>query len=407
MTRKISALRLAWVGIATRPLATVLNVIMLALGIACIVMLLLVGHQLEQRMQSDARGIDLVVGAKGSPMQLILSGIYHLDVPPGNIPKAAADEIAKSPMVKQAIALALGDSYRGVRLVGAPPSYLALYGARAAGGTAQPKVMEAVVGAEAAQTTGLQLGQTFVGSHGLAGGDGHEELPFKVVGILAPTGTVVDRLIITPVESVWKMHEKTHGIEPNSEDAKVLEEEREVTILLVQYASPLAAVTMPRAVNARPDVQAAAPAIELTRLYRLVGVGIDVVRGFSLVLVLAALIGMLSTLLAALKERQADLAVLRLLGAPRRTLLGLTLLEGVLLALAGAVLGLLLGHAATAGVGWWLAQQKSVPVTAWVWLTEEWLLVGVSVGLGALAALYPAWRAYRQEVSFSLLERNG
>jgi putative ABC transport system permease protein len=405
MPTKVSTLRLVLASIATRPLATALNVLMLGLGLGCIVTLMLVGHQIEQRMEHDARGIDMVIGAKGSPMQLILAGIYHLDVPPGNIPKVAADEIAASPLVREVIPLALGDSFRGYRIVGAPPTYMALYGARAASGSATPKVMEAVLGAEVAQATGLQVGQSFAGSHGLAGGEEHTEAPYRVVGVLAATGTVIDRLVITPVESVWKVHDKVLDIKPGSEDAKIVEQEREVTLLLVRYASPLAAVMLPRAVNARTDVQAAVPAIELTRLYRIVGVGIDVIRAFAIVLVVAAALGLFATLLAALKEREADLAVLRLMGASRAALLKLTLLEGGLLALAGAALGLLLGHGATAGVGAWLAAQKSVPVTGAIWLPQELFVVGLALALGLAAALYPAWRAYRQEVSLSLQER--
>jgi putative ABC transport system permease protein len=403
---RTGTLRLALRSLASRPLAALLNILMLGLGIACIIVLLLVGNQLETRMDRDARGIDMVIGAKGSPMQLILAGIYHVDIPPGNISKKSADEIALNPLIKKTIPLALGDSVRGFRIVGAPVDYLALYNATVREGRVWAKPMEVVLGADVARTTGFAVGHTFAGNHGMSeGGEVHAEAPYTVVGILAPSGSVLDRLVLTPVESVWKVHEKEHGIEANSEDAKILAEEREVTLVLVQYASPLAAVMLPRAINGRGDVQAAAPAIELTRLYRIVGVGIEVIQAFALVLVLSAALSVLVALLTALRERRADLAVLRLMGAPRRRLFGLMVVEGALLALAGALLGLLLGHAATAIVGYWLAAQKSVPISGMIWLWQEWGVLAGTVGLGVLASLYPAWLAYRQEVSFSLLER--
>ncbi len=397
--------RLSLAYLRQRPLTTALNVAMLALGLATIVVLLLAAHQLEERMTRDARGIDMVIGAKGSPMQLVLAGIYHLDVPPGNIPLTSAKEIAKHPMVKAAIPLALGDSYKGFRIVGAPLDYPALYGAKPAQGVMYAQALEVVLGAEAAVGSGLKVGDEFAGSHGLGeGGEAHNEAKYRVVGILHPTGAVVDRLVLCNVESVWKVHEKVHEIQPGTAEAKILEEEREVTMLLIQYKSPLAAAMLPRAINQRGDVQAAAPALELARLFRLVGVGVDVVKGFAVVLILAAALGLVATLTAALRERRYDLAVLRTLGASRGKVFGLMLLEGVALAFAGAVLGIVLGHLLMGGIGWWLAQEKSVPMTGWIFLWEEAALLAGALVLGALAACGPAWAAYRSDVAGTLAQ---
>ncbi len=150
-----------------------------------------------------------MVGAKGSPLQLILSTVFHADVPTGNIDLAQAQAIARNPMIASAIPLALGDSYRGHRIVGTETSYLDLYGAKLAQGALFADEMEAVVGAEVARRHGLAVGASLTGAHGLAAaGPAHEAHPYRVVGILAPSGTVVDRLVLTSVESVWHVHEE-------------------------------------------------------------------------------------------------------------------------------------------------------------------------------------------------------
>ena len=204
----LAGLSLAY--LRARPLSSALNLLLLALGTATITVLLLTTEQLENRMTRDARGIDLVVGAKGSPMQLVLSAVFHLDAPTGNIPLADANALAKNRMVKQAIPLALGDSYKGFRIVGSNHDYPTLYGARVADGRLWSAPMEATLGAEVAARTKLAAGAKFAGAHGLGeGGDEHEKEPYQVVGVLAPTGTVLDRLVLTSVESVWEVHE--HG----------------------------------------------------------------------------------------------------------------------------------------------------------------------------------------------------
>lgn len=206
---RLSRLALAYA--ARRPLATLLVVLLLAAGTAIAALTLLVAREVEARLTRDARGIDLVVGAKGSPLQLVLAGVYHVDVPPGNIPLSAVSDLRRHPMVASAIPLALGDSYRGHRIVGTEPALVEHYGGRLAAGALWSAPMEAVLGSEAARESGLGVGATFVGSHGLSesGGD-HAQAPYRVVGVLQPSGTVMDRMVLTSIESVWEVHE-AHG----------------------------------------------------------------------------------------------------------------------------------------------------------------------------------------------------
>ena len=378
-----------------RPLNTALSVILLALGVATIVLLLLVVGQAEERMHRDARGIDLVVGAKGSPMQLMLAGIYHLDAPTGNIPLASAQALAKNRFIKKAIPLALGDSWKGHRIVGADKAYADHYGAELREGRFYQKPMEAVLGAEVAVRTGVGVGATFKGAHGLGGeGDEHEDA-YTVVGVLANSNSVIDRLVLTSIESVWEIHE---------EHKQARDEAREVTVVLVQYASPLAAATLPRQINSQSELQAASPAYETARLFSIVGVGIDALRGFAAVLILAAGLSVFIALYSALEERRYELAVMRTLGASPGKLFGLLIGEAFVLSLLGVVLGLLLGHGLASVLGAWLERQQHYPVSGLEWRPEELWVAGIALGVGVVAAIVPAWRAYRTDVSRTLAQ---
>jgi putative ABC transport system permease protein len=389
-----------------RRLSTVLNILLLSLGVATITLLLLATSQLEERLQRDARGIDLVVGAKGSPMQIILSAIYQLDVPTGNVSWQQAQELARHRFVKKIIPLALGDNYRGFRIVGTTHDYVAHYGARTAQGQLWQAPLEVVLGSEVAASTGLGVGAHFAGAHGM-GGDAreqvHDQHQYTVVGVLAPTGSVVDRIVLTAVESLWAVHADQYDIKDIARIGELMsDEEKEYTALLIQYASPIAAASLPRYINQNSAMQAASPAYETARLFTIIGVGVDVLRGFALVLILAAGLSVFIALYNALSERRYDLAVMRTLGASPAKLMSLMLFEGLLLALIGAVLGIALGHVLTGVLGYALAQARQVTVTGMAWVNAElWLLV-LALGVGVVAALLPAWRAYRTDVAATL-----
>lgn len=403
MTR-LNAFTFALKSLRHKPLSTTVNLLLMAVGIAMMSFVLSTSRQLEDSALRDAQGIDLVVGAKGSPLQLILSSVYHVDIPTGNIPLAAQAQLAQNRMVGKVIPLALGDSYDGFRIVGTDAGYIAHYNGTLAQGRMFAAPLEAVFGAQAAARTGITLNGSFTGSHGMArGGDQHGDAPFTAVGILKPTGTVLDRLILTPVESVWRVHEIAHGIDVNdAEEKAAMDEERELTALLVQYASPLAAVMLPRAVNSQSELQAAQPAFESAKLFRMLGVGIDVLRSIAAVMLLSAALSMFVALYNALEERKTDLAILRTLGAPPSKLLLLLLAEGLLLALSGALLGWLAGHAAVEVLGRMLSADQNLTMSGLVVSPDEAWLALIALGVGFAAALLPALRAYRTDIAATL-----
>lgn len=407
--------RLAFAYARRRPLATLLNVALLAVGVATITLVVLLTRELDERMKREAKGIDLVVGAKGSPLQLVLAGVYQADVPPGNIPLAAIAMLRANPLIAEVIPLALGDSYRGFRIVGTEPAFVAHYGAAASAGRLWTAPMEVVLGNTVARRTGLGVGATFAGSHGLSeGGAEHSDAPYRVVGVLAPTGTVIDRLVVTSIDSVWRVHEHHHDgkDEDGNEAAKPAAgtktpsppAEREVTLALVRYASPLAAASLPRAINAATALQSASPAYETARLLTVFGVGTDVIRAFALLLIGASAIGLFVALTQALDERRYDLAIMRALGAPRAKIVAVLLLESVLLAALGLAVGLAVAHGVTAHIGAWLPAAAPLETGAWTWRGEEWGVVALALGAGIIATLLPAWRAYRLDVHATLAD---
>lgn len=406
--KRLTLTSLAWQHLWAKPLLTALNLLLLVLGFGAITFVILASEQTEQQVQRDLAGVDLVVGAKGSPLQLILSGIFHVDSPTGNIPAQAQQTLQAHPLVAQVIPVALGDSAQGYRIVGTDAQYISLHQARLAQGQWQDSPMQAVLGAEVARTLGWQVGQAFTGSHGLgSGGDEHADRPFRVAGILAPTGGVLDRLILTPVSSVWAVHDThhehdDHAPEPEHghehEEAQHDEPPRELTMLLVRYKSPLAAVSLPRWVNSQGPLQAASPALEAARLFSLLGVGMDVLKGFGAVLLLAAGLSVFIALTHAVRERQAELAMMRMLGATPARVSLTVVMEALALSLLGALLGIALGHGLTHAVGWALQAQHGMALTgAWLSPHEAWIPV-LAIGLALLACLGPTWRAYRTDM---------
>jgi len=398
--------KLVWAFISRKPLTWAFHALALALGVAVVTALLLVQEGLQSRFKRDLADIDLVIGAKGSPLQLVLSSVFALDVPTGNIPLSEAERFSKHPLVKRAVPVSLGDNAMGFRIVGTSRAYPDIYGAMLDVGTWWTSPMEVVLGSDAARGMKIRLGDSFSGEHGLSmGGEAHKDAAYRVTGILEPTGTVLDRMILTDTASVWQVHEEAHGAAGESEahaheagePHTAAEPVREVTSLLVTYKSVLGAVMVPREVKARPDLQPAVPAIEVARLNRLLGNGVDVLQGFGVGLLVLAGLGFVLTLATAVGQRASQLALLRVLGARPFMLFSLVTIEALLLGLLAGVAGLGLGWAAAT-----FAAQTSVntggPVLALppAGLREVWILGG-ALAISLVAALGPAIAAHRTD----------
>ncbi len=194
-----------------KPMSTFLSIILFTIGVTVISLVFKSEWYIENNYKKNLAGIDLVVGAKGSPLQLILSSVLHADVPTGNIPIEEANKIERSPLVKKTIPIALGDNYKGFRIVGTKTDYIDLYNAKLLEGKMFVKPLDAVLGANVAKETGLLVTDRFVGVHGfMHEGHSHDEFKYNVTGILEPTGTIIDNLVLTPVSSVWMVHSHEH-----------------------------------------------------------------------------------------------------------------------------------------------------------------------------------------------------
>ncbi len=410
----MNILILVWNYLKAKPLNTALNIVLLSLGIAVIVVLLLFSKQLEEKINENARGIDLVVGAKGSPLQLILCNIFHIDFPTGNINLKEAERIAKNRLVKNAIPLALGDSYEAYRIIGTDKRYGELYKVEVEQGEWFSNELEVVIGANVAAMTKFKLNDEFASAHGLTtGGHVHEEHKFVVKGIMKRSNTVLDNLILTSVESVWHVHdlhtEEDHQHDHERDTSFVAsplvptvsagDSTKEITALLIQYRSAMGAIQLPRFVNAQSSLQAASPAFETARLFSILGVGVDILMAFAYVLIFISALSIFIALYNSLKERRYDLAIMRSMGATRLKLMVSILTEGILLTLLGSTIGILMGHGVVMLMTGFVEETQKAGISGIVFYTEEWIILAGSLLLGVLCALIPAWQAYRTDIS--------
>lgn len=410
----MSPLKISWKSLWSKPLSAALNIMLIAFGTGILTILLLASTQISDKLENNAKDIDVVVGAKGSPLQLILSSIYYIDFPTGNIPLKEAMELAHNPLVKRAAPLALGDNYNGLRIVGTDSNFVKIYGLKVGEGKFWHTDFETTIGSVVAKAEGLKIGDKFYGSHGLTGStDVHKNHQYTVTGILAPQGNVTDNLILTNVASVWKMHkehddhetgEAHQHAEGEDHDHEETEQPKELTSLLIQYRSPMSVAMFPRMVNETTNMQAAAPAQESTRLFSLIGVGVDTLQWFAVLIMLIAAISVFVNLYNSLKERSYDLAIMRILGASKTKLFIIVIAEGIMLTIVGTIFGVLLGHLAMQIIGNY-QESGQARLTGLVFLNKELYLFVAGLMIGIFAAVIPAIQAYRSNIS-KILSKN-
>lgn len=424
-------LRLAAKNLFYKPLNLALSLILFALGVGLISFLLLFNSQLKEKFDANLAGINLVIGAKGSPLQLILCNMYHIDNPTGNINIKDAKPFLnpRHPLIKMAVPLSLGDNYRSFRIVGTNHDILKLYGVQLGEGNLWKKDLEVTIGATVAKKSGLKIGDSFVSSHGFDEDPdlAHDHAKFVVTGILKGSGTVVDQLILTNTASIWEMHAHEEGAEDahdhehdhtaadsldqhvhdNSNTDLLAHPEEQITSILVQYksANNYQALNMPRAINENTAMQAASPAYEINKLYDMIGTGTETIRYIALLIAIVSLISIFISLYQSMKQRKYELALLRVMGSSRAGLFFLILLEGIGIAFLGWLTGTLLSHVGMMVLGHYLTEDFGYDFQAWVLLKEEWYLFFIALGLGIVAALVPALKAAGTDINQTLGEK--
>lgn len=411
LTFILSSLKSRW-------LNSLLSVFLTAFGVMLALLIIQFGHHIQNSLNADGQDIDIVVGAKGSPLQLILSSVYHIDIPTGNIPYDDAEKWMKHPQIKTAIPLALGDNWKGFRIVGTTPDYMKHYGAEIAEGRIWGKAFEAMAGS----SVGLKIGDEFSGAHGLmAGGHEHEEERYKITGVMKPTGTVLDRLILTSLDSVLEIHglegvEHEHHHDERAHDHGHNEEEHdhehegydhekagepEVTALLLTTKSPIANINLPRSINRESALQAANPALEMARLTSMLELGSQSFAALSAVLIAIAALSIFAGLASSLENRMGDLAVLRAIGYSKARVFKIITLEGMMIVINGLALGLVMGLGGFALLTRIMAPLQASGAT--ISFTSDFILVIFAVLLaGLIAAIQPALRASRVDVARQL-----
>ena len=466
----LTILKISFAKLLHKPYNSALSVLLFAIGVALISLIIKTETFLNSQYKTNMAGIDLVVGAKGSPLQLILSSVLHIDAPTGNIPLDEVKKVQQNPLVKQTIPIALGDNYKGFRIVGTNSNYLQLYGCKFETGNLFAKPLDAVIGANVAEKTNLKIGDTFTGVHGFMDeGHSHGEFSYTINGVLKKSGNVSDNLILTPVESVWMVHshnhehnehcehtqedqnhiednehhlhehnetcrhdeehhehhdsntlaDKTiehlqhklsHGEELTEEEAQLYNElkgelvvkkadaSESITALLVFYKNPQAAVTLPRSINQNTSMQAASPAIEMNRLISMLGIGLDTLRLLAWIIILISSLNIFIYLLNLFNQSIYEIALIRIAGASRLKVLALLYFQGIILAVSGWLIGIIASYIVWA----YLPQFQLGEYFDYGVFQKEFILLAYCTGIGLLAALVPAVKAYRNNIHFNL-----
>ncbi|TLU98041.1 ABC transporter permease [Dyadobacter luticola] len=416
----MNLLKISLANLKEKKLNSFLSALLLTLGIGMISLLLLLNKQLDEQFRKNIKGIDMVVGAKGSPLQLILSSIYQIDAPTGNVPLAEVNALRRNPFVKTVIPLSMGDNFQGFRIVGTTPKYIEHFGAKLAQGQVYNASLEVTIGNKVARMTNLKVGDQFSSAHGLdQAGEKHGEKKYKVTGIFSPNGSVVDQLILTRLSSVWdihehaeehskgsseKSHEEHHKPLPGQAEPEPDEENKQVTSALVQFRNPMGLLTIPRQINDNTSMQAALPSIEISRLFSLLGVGIETLRALAMIIIGIAGVSVFVSLYNSLKERKYEMALMLSMGATRTRLFLMLLIEGLLLAVVGYFAGILLSRVGLSLFSSAAEQDFHYSLKGFGLLKEEVFLFFGALFIGAVAAALPSLGIYRLNISRTLAE---
>lgn len=402
--------KLSLKNIFNKPLSSTISLALLILGIGIISLLLQLNTLIKDQMDNNLKGIDMVVGAKGSPLQLILSSVYHIDSPTGNISLEEAEKISKNRMVGSSIKLLYGDNFKGYRIVGAEKKFIELYNGKIKKGKNLSKPFEVLVGSKVYSKLKIDIGDDLISSHGLREtGESHEDQSFKVVGLLEPSNSVIDQLIITLPQSVWDVHgnhdheeehehdhEEEHEHDHNEEHQH---DDREITAMLIKFKSPMNIIQFPRQINETTNLQAAVPSYEISRLFKLFGFGIETLSYLAYLIIIVSGFSLFINLFNSMRERKYEMALIRTLGASRLQLSTMIIFESIILTISGFILGLLFSRFGVMFVSRLMEESINYNLSSFKILNEEYWLLLLSVIIGLMASLIPAVQVYKMNIS--------
>ena len=422
--------------IVSKPLNSILSLALLIFGIGIISLMLQLNSLIKTQMDNNLKGIDMVVGAKGSPLQLILSAVYHIDSPTGNISVEDAKKIKNNRMVGSSIDLLYGDNYKGYRIVGTEQKFLDLYKAKIKEGRKWENPFEVVVGSKIYSKLNINIDDELVSSHGLREtGEEHTDQLFKVVGLLEPSNSVIDQLIVTSPQSIWDLHDDhDHGSEEHEEehdhdhdeehdhehdeehehehdeehehehDEEHEHDDKEITAMLIKFKSPMNIIQFPRQINEDTNLQAAVPSYEISRLFKLFGFGIETLTYLAYLIIIVSAFSLFINLFNSMRERKYEMALIRTLGSSRRQLSMMIIFESLILTTVGFFIGLLVSRLGVMFVSSLMEESLNYNLKSFGILNEELWLLGLSIFIGLISSIIPALQVYNLNISETLAD---
>jgi len=444
----MNILRLSWKNIISKPLPSLLSMLLLAVGLSTAIILKLTEHQLTENINNTGKDVKLVIGAKGSRLQLVLSSVFQIDNPTGNINYGFYSLMKRNRMIKEMIPVSMGDSYKRKRIVGTNHDYIRLFSGELKEGVLFEKPLEATIGSVVASELSLKVGDEFVGGHGMEEVlHSHDEYKYKVVGVLERSGSVLDNLILTPVQTVWIMHAghgddseytlgagdksmhtpeevvedslsqmaKEHNHEHHHHDhhdhvevnldsllANIDPKDREITAILFPNLSGNAKIGVLNNANNQPSMMAVDPAPEIMLLKNKLTPFVSIIIAISWFITIIAMFSVFIGLLNSLRGRKYEIALMRVLGASKAKVLISILFEGVILSVLGYLLCLVLSHAGMELIGNWMQNEYQYEFTGWIFLNSELTYLLVAIAIGLVSALIPAYKGYNTDISETL-----
>ncbi|EGQ8177077.1 TPA: ABC transporter permease [Vibrio parahaemolyticus] len=410
-----AVIKLAWKSLMNRKATAVLTIMTVAISVILLLGVERIRTQAKDSFANTISGTDLIVGGRSGQVNLLLYSVFRIGNATNNIDWKSYQEFSQHRAVDWAIPISLGDSHKGFRVMGTNHSYFEHYKY----GSKQPLtfskgkefngLFETVLGSDVAKQLGYQIGSEIIIAHGISdvGFSRHDKLPFKVVGILAPTGTPVDKTVHVSLEAIEAIHvgwESGARLGPTP-DAKVLQERdfqpKQITAMLVGLKSRIQTFALQRQINNYPKepLSAIMPGVALHELWGMMSVAEQALMAVSGFVVIAGLLGMLSSLLTSLQERRREMAILRAMGARPRHVFSLLISEASLLTAAGIVTGVLGLYAILALLQPLIQQHYGINLMLSTLSAYEWMLLSFVQCAGIVIGFIPAFRAYRESLS--------
>lgn len=410
----MNGFKLAWKNIISNPLRSGFNLILIAITIALICLGVLVNNQFENHFQKNMGPADLILSAKGSPLQSILCNLFFIDIPTGNIPTKECKAFfnPSHPLIKTSIPLSQGDQYSGFRIAGTSLEYFEAYGLELSEGRFFEDDFQAVIGAEVAKKTGLRPGDQFHSSHGFETDVDfkldHDHKAFSVCGILKEGSGVADHIILCTVSSYWRLHEHVEDTTESSQTAvlktaDLMDHDNEITSLLLEFkGTNVQTLNFGRSINENTGLMAAYPVMELNRLYELSSGASDFFSSIGILFALMAFFGLFISLWQAMEERIYEMALLRLGGASQYKIFSWTIIESLLLSALGSLFGIAIAHMAL-----WVAEDLLLlhvkyGISAKHFFVEELYIFITACILGILSGVIPSIKASKIDIHYIL-----